>query len=160
MLPLGSLHLCSCHSCGFFADLKLLKLCNLCNLFIYKVRAIIAVNWKDFNVLLLNTSRSLPVYLWTSPRFSSLTLSQSPSSKKLDSQNANHDHETDPELVMRHAGFQWKSNILRGIARNLILGNMSGGYIGVEGDWGHCWSWLRVLWGRNSPGFILSFSSN
>lgn len=58
---------------------------------------------------------------------------------------------------MRHAGFNWKSNILRGITRNLVLGNMSGGHIRMEGD---CWSWLRVPWCRNSPGFILSFSSN
>lgn len=65
--------------------------------------------------MLLNTSRSLPLYLWPSPSFSSLTLSQYPSSK-------NHDHKTDPELVMRHAGFNWKPNILRGIARNLVLG--------------------------------------
>lgn len=51
---------------------------SLCYVFVYKSRAIITVSWKDFHVLLLNTSRSLPTYPRPSARFSSLTLSPLP----------------------------------------------------------------------------------
>ena len=45
---------------------------------------------------------------------------------------------------MRHAGFSWKSNILRGVARNLVLWSTSRGHTGMEGAWGHRWCGLRA----------------